>query len=110
MTKIMINYSHVPARWVFRHANLRRMLVNVLNNVFVVSCNLLRFGVNFNKILINKNIQNRMFFYYNNDIAAARVSYGRLREMQSMQKAVQLTTFCVISKEKNKCNFFKKLL
>ena len=30
-------------------------------------------------------------------------SYGHLRQMQSMQKAVQLTTFCVKSKEKYKC-------
>ena len=28
MTKTMINCSHVPARWVGRHANLRKMLVN----------------------------------------------------------------------------------
>ena len=28
--------------------------------------------------------------------------------MQSMQKAVQLTTFCVKSKEKYKCSIFKK--
>ena len=28
--------------------------------------------------------------------------------MQSMQKAVQLNTFCVKSKEKYKCSFFKK--
>ena len=26
-------------------------------------------------------------------------SYGHLRQMQSMQKAIQLTTFCVKSKE-----------
>ena len=36
-------------------------------------CNLLRFGVNFDKILVNKNIQKRIIFIYNNDIAAARV-------------------------------------
>ena len=35
-------------------------------------------------------------------------SYGHLRQMQSMQKAVQLTTFCVKSKEKYQCSFFKK--
>ena len=35
-------------------------------------------------------------------------SYGHLRQMQSMQKAAQLTTFCVKSKEKYKCSFFKK--
>ena len=29
-------------------------------------------------------------FNYNNDIAAARWSYGYLRQIQSMQKAVQL--------------------
>ena len=44
-----------------------------LNNVIVVRCNLLRFGVNFNKILRNKNIQKRITFIYNNDIVAARV-------------------------------------
>ena len=31
------------------------------------------FGVNFDKILLNKNIQKRIIFIYNNDIAAARV-------------------------------------
>ena len=35
-------------------------------------------------------------------------SYGHFRQMQSMQEAVQLTTFCVKSKLKNKCSFFKK--
>ena len=44
-----------------------------LNNIIVVRCNLLSFGVNFNKILFNKNIQKRIIFIYNNDIAAARV-------------------------------------
>ena len=44
-----------------------------LNNVIVVRCNLLRFGVNFDKILLNKNIKKRIIFIYNNDIAAARV-------------------------------------
>ena len=38
-------------------------------------------------------------------------SYGHLRQMQSMQKAVQLTTFCVKSKEKYKyCFFFKNAI
>ena len=71
-------------------------------------CNLLRFGVNFNKILLNKNIQKRMICIYANDIAAARVELcaGHLRDyiMQRMQKAVQLTTFCVKSKAKYKCS------
>ena len=35
-------------------------------------------------------------------------SYGHLRQMQSMQKAFQLTTFCVKSKEKYNCSFFQK--
>ena len=43
-----------------------------LNNVIVVRGNLLSFRVNFNKILLNKNIQKRIFIY-NNDIAAAKV-------------------------------------
>ena len=43
-----------------------------LYNVIVVRCNLLSFGVNFNKILVNKTIQKRIIFI-NNDIAAARV-------------------------------------
>ena len=34
---------------------------------------LLSFGVNFDEILFNKNIQKRINFIYNNDIAAARV-------------------------------------
>ena len=49
------------------------LLKFALNNVIVVRCNLLSFGVNFDKILPNKNIQKRIFFNYNNDIAAARV-------------------------------------
>ena len=44
-----------------------------LNNVIVVRCNLLCFGVKFDKILLNKNIQKRIICIYNNDIAAARV-------------------------------------
>ena len=36
-------------------------------------CNLLSFGVNLDKILLNKNIQKHIIFIYNNDIAAARV-------------------------------------
>ena len=43
------------------------------NHVIVVRSNLLSFGVNFDKILLNKNIQKRIIFIYNNDIAAARV-------------------------------------
>ena len=35
-------------------------------------------------------------------------SYGHFRQMQSMQKAVQLTTFCVKSKEKYQCSLFLK--
>ena len=49
------------------------MLKFALNNVIVVRCNLLNFRVNFDKILLNKNIQKRIIFIYNNDIAAARV-------------------------------------
>ena len=37
-------------------------------------------------------------------------SYGHFRQMQSMQKAVQLTTFCVKSKENYQCTLFKKML
>ena len=44
-----------------------------LNYVFVVWCNLLHFRVNFDEILLNKNIEKRVIFIYNNDIAAARV-------------------------------------
>ena len=49
------------------------LLKFALNNVIVVRCNLLSFGVNFDKILLDKNIQKRIIFIYNNDIAAARV-------------------------------------
>ena len=44
-----------------------------LNNVIVVRCNLLSFGVIFYEILLNKNIQKRIIFIYKNYIAAARV-------------------------------------
>ena len=37
-------------------------------------------------------------------------SYDHLRQMQTVQKAVQLTTFCVKSKLKYKCSFFQKML
>ena len=47
------------------------LLKFALHNVIVVRCNLLSFGVNFDKILLNKNIQKRTIFIYNN--AAARV-------------------------------------
>ena len=50
-----------------------RGLKFALNNVIVVRCNLLSFGVNFDKILLDKNIQKRIIFIYNYDIAAARV-------------------------------------
>ena len=49
------------------------LLKFALKNVIVVRCNLLRFGVNFDKTLLNKNIEKRIIFIYNNDIAAARV-------------------------------------
>ena len=39
-------------------------------------------------MLLNKNIQKRIIFIYNNDIAAAMAELcGHLRQMQSMQKA-----------------------
>ena len=38
------------------------------------------------------------------------LSYGHLRQMQSTQRAVQLTKFCVKNKEKYKCSSFKKML
>ena len=44
-----------------------------LKNVIVVRCNLLSFGVNFDKILLKINIQKRIICIYNNDIAEARV-------------------------------------
>ena len=54
--------------------NLECILLKfALNNVVVVRCNLLSFGVKFDEILLNKNIQKRIIFIYNNDIAAARV-------------------------------------
>ena len=34
---------------------------------------MLSFGINLDKILLNKNIKKRIIFIYNNDIAAARV-------------------------------------
>ena len=49
------------------------LLKFALNNVIVIRCNLLSFGVNFDKILLNKNIKKRIICIYNNDIAAARV-------------------------------------
>ena len=49
------------------------LLKLVLNNVVVDRCNLLHFEINFDKILLNKNIQKRIICIYNNDIASARV-------------------------------------
>ena len=68
-------------------------------------CNILHFGVNFDKILLNKNIQKRIFFIYNNDIAAARVELWSSSTNAKSQRAVQLTKFCVKNKEKYKCSW-----
>ena len=54
--------------------NLEYILLKLaLNNVVIFRCNLLRFGVTFVKILLNKNIQKSIICIYNNDIAAAGV-------------------------------------
>ena len=67
-----------------------------LNNVIVVRCNLLSFGVNFDKILLCKNIQKRIICIYNNDIAAARIE---LRSSSTNAKYPENSiTFCVQSK------------
>ena len=44
-----------------------------LKNVIVARYNLLCFGVNFDDILVNKNIQKRISFIQNSDIAASRL-------------------------------------
>ena len=49
------------------------LLKYALHNVIVVRSNLLRFGVNFDKILLNKYIKKRIICIYNNNIAGARV-------------------------------------
>ena len=57
-----------------RWCNLEYILLKfALDNVIVVRCNLLSFGVNFDKILLNKSIQKRIIFIYDKDFAAARV-------------------------------------
>ena len=79
--------------------NLEYILLKfALNNVIVVRCNLLSFGVKFDKILLNKNIQKRIIFIYNNDIAAARVELWSSSTNAKHAELVQLTTFCVKSK------------
>ena len=52
-----------------------------LNNVIVARCNLLCLFSNFDEILLNNNIQKRIIFIQNKDIAAAGLlgySYGEL--------------------------------
>ena len=69
----------------------------------------MRVGVNFDKILLNKNIQNRIIFSYNNDIAAARVELWSFST--NAKYAESNSTYNYImwkSKEKYKCTFFKK--
>ena len=51
--------------------------------IIVARCNLLRFRVNFDKILLNKNIQKLIIFIYNNDIAAARVELWSTSKLRS---------------------------
>ena len=70
VAKPLLGSLHHLYKW----CNLEYILLKfALNNVIVVRCNLLSFGVKFDKILLNKNIQKRIIFIYNNDIAAARV-------------------------------------
>ena len=60
-----------------------------LNNVIVARCKILVFWSNFDEFLLNNNIQKRIIFIQNKDIAAARLlvySYDELRQMQSLQK------------------------
>ena len=67
---------------------LEYILLKLLNNVIAARCNLLSFGVNFDKILLNKNIQNRIILSKNNDIAAVRLigcSYGQLQQVQILK-------------------------
>ena len=61
--------------WLLK-ANLEcpiRFFVHFSKTLSNVGVKLLRVGVNFDKILLNKNIQKRIICIYNNDIAAARV-------------------------------------
>ena len=81
-----------------------------LNTVFVVRCNLLSFEVNFDKIMLSKNIQKRIIFIYNNDIAAARVELWSSSTNAKYAESSSTTTFCLKSKYKYKCSFFKKTL
>ena len=85
------------------------LLKLALNNVVVVRCNLLRFGVNFDKILLDKNIQKRIICIYNNDITAARVElWSSSTNIKYAKSSSTIATFCVKSKEKYKRSFFKK--
>ena len=85
-------------------------LIKALNNVFVVRCNSLRFGVNFDKILLNKNIQKRIIFIYNNDIAAARVELWSSSTNAKYAESSSTNYILCEKQKKYKCSFFKKML
>ena len=64
-------------------------------------------GVNFEKILLNKNIQKCIIFIYDNDIAAARVELWSTSTNAKYAESSS-TNYILCEKQRiYKCSFFK---
>ena len=66
--------------------------------------------LNFDKILHNKNIQKRILFIYNNDIAAARVELwsSSTNAKYAESSSTTIVTFCVKANKSINAVSFKK--
>ena len=64
------------------------------------------FRVNFDKILLNKNILKRIIFIYNNDIAAARVELSSSSTHAKYAESSSTNYILCEKQEKCKCSFF----
>ena len=63
-------------------------------------------GLNFDKILLNKNIQKRIVFIYNNNIAAARVELWSSSTNAKYAESSS-TNYILCEKQREyKCSFF----
>ena len=75
-------------------------------SLYVISCNVLRFGVNVDKSWLNKYIQKRTIFIYNNDIAAARVELWSSSTNAKYAESSSTNYILCEMQEKYKCSFF----
>ena len=65
-------------------------------------------GLNFDKILLNKNIQKRIVIIYNNNIAAARVELWSSSTSAKYAESCSANYILCEKQRKYKCSFFKK--